>query len=86
MGKRNLWEMFNVSPTAEIDSETRMPKIRNWETHLELDTPPDVVSKVAHDMTDFVETERLFKLYQSIDGSGSSSSGEHYPDPGIGEL
>jgi hypothetical protein len=84
-GKRSLSEMYNVSPTAEIDSETHMPKIRNWETHLELDTPPDVVDMVDHDISPEVNSARLFNFYQSIEtpssGNGSSSSDMSYPDP-----
>jgi hypothetical protein len=84
-GKRSLSEMYNVGPTATVDSKTSMPKIRNWETHLELGPPPDAFSQVDQDMTDFVRVERVFKLYQSVAGtsssSGSSESGVVAPKP-----
>jgi hypothetical protein len=52
-----------------------MPKVRNWETHLELASPSEVFSHVDKDMTDFVRMEKVFKLYKSVAGTRASSSG-----------
>jgi hypothetical protein len=78
--------MYDVSPTTDIDAETNLPKVRNWETHLELDNPPGVVDITDHDISPEVNAEKLFRYYQSIgnpsgSSSGSSSSGAFYPDP-----
>ena len=82
--------MFDVSPTTDVDAATHLPKVRNWETHLELGEPQGVIDVTDYDISPEVNSKRLFTLYQSVgnpsSSSASSSSGTYFPDPGIGEL
>jgi hypothetical protein len=84
--KRLVSEMYNVSPTTDVDAATHLPKVRNWETHLELDEPQDVIDVTDYDISPEVNSKRLFAFYQQVGNSSSSSAssskGSDYPEPG----